>query len=68
MLIVLEFAEPPAPVSVGAVLNIIVEIFEAGVDPRFVPRKSIDAPAVRAKLANVSVVGPPAPGVTVTVL
>lgn len=68
ILIVVVPAPPPAPVNAGAAVNIRVETFAAAVDSKFVPRNNPVAPAVREKDANVIVVEPPDPGVTVTVL
>jgi hypothetical protein len=71
ILIVVEFAAPPAPArfgEVGAVVNISVETLAAGLEPKLVPRKSTLAPADREKDAKVIVDDPPAPGVIVTIL
>ncbi len=62
---------PPPPVSVGAVVKTMFELpavcATTASAPRFVPRKSAEAPAVRAREAKVTRVLRAASGVSVTV-
>jgi hypothetical protein len=66
ILMVVELADPLAPVSVGAEVNITVETLAPGLEPKLVPLNKTLAPAVLDKLAKVIMLAPPEPGLTVT--